>query len=148
NGKMNIVIRGISTGVFGNPTVAVTIDDVPYGSSVALADGQLVQPDLDPVDLQRIEVLRGPQGTLYGASSLGGLIRYVTADPMVDRSFGRVQADVGAVRRGEIGYGLRGALNLPLDEQAALRLNAYTRRTPGFVDNVRTGGNDVNRIDV
>lgn len=148
NGKTNIVIRGISTGVFSNPTVAVTIDDVPYGSSVALADGQLVQPDLDPADLRRIEILRGPQGTLYGASSLGGLIKYVTADPSLDAASGWVQASASVVRRGESGHGLLGAVNLPLSDEAALRINAYSRRTPGFVDNILTGRKDVNGIDV
>lgn len=148
NGKTNIIIRGISTGVFGNPTVAVSIDDVPYGSSTALADGQLVQPDLDPADLERIEVLRGPQGTLYGAASLGGLIKYVTKDPSVESASGRIQSDISAVHKGEAGYGLRGSVNLPLGKSAAIRASAFSRRTPGYVDNALTGGEDVNRIDV
>lgn len=148
NGKANIIIRGISTGVFGNPTVAVSIDDVPYGSSTALADGQLVQPDLDPADIERIEVLRGPQGTLYGAASLGGLIKYVTKDPSIESASGRIQSDISAVHKGEVGYGLRGSVNLPLGERAAIRASAYSRRTPGYVDNILTGGTDINRIDV
>ena len=75
-----ISIRGISTGGFSNPTVAVLVDDIPFGASTNAGDGTRI-PDIDPGDLARIEVLRGPQGTLYGASSLGGLIRYVTKEP-------------------------------------------------------------------
>src|SRR5207249_773495 len=68
-------IRGVTTGGFTNPTVGITVDDVPYGQSTTNGGG-LFAPDIDPSDLARIEVLRGPQGTLYGASSMGGLIKY------------------------------------------------------------------------
>ena len=85
-------IRGISTGGFTNPTVGVIVDDVPFGSPINYEAGNLV-PDLDPGDLARIEVLRGPQGTLYGANSMGGLIKFVTKDPSTDAYSGR--AEVG-----------------------------------------------------
>jgi len=77
-------IRGITTGAVGSgppnpaPVVGVTVDDVPFGGS---GGGDQLVPDFDPGDLARIEVLRGPQGTLYGASSLGGLVKFVTVDP-------------------------------------------------------------------
>src|SRR6185437_452773 len=79
-GNQNLTIRGIGFG-FANATTGVTVDDVPFGSAAGGLPTGLAPPDLDPSDLSRIEVLRGPQGTLYGASSMGGLIRYVTADP-------------------------------------------------------------------
>lgn len=148
NGKTNIILRGITTAAFGNPTVAVSIDDVPYGATNATADGQLVQPDLDPSDLERIEVLRGPQGTLYGASSLGGLIKYITKDPSTESFSGRVQGDINTVRKGEIGYAARGSINVPLGDTLAVRASGYTRRSPGYVDNIVSGEKDVNRIDV
>ncbi|ABQ67447.1 TonB-dependent receptor [Rhizorhabdus wittichii RW1] len=148
NGKTNIIIRGITTAVFGNPTVAVSIDDVPFGATNATADGQLVQPDLDPADLERVEVLRGPQGTLYGASSLGGLIKYVTRDPSTEAVSGRVQGDVNTVRKGEAGYALRGSVNLPLSDTVAVRASGHMRRSPGYVDNVLSGQKDVNTVDV
>lgn len=148
NGKTNVIIRGVTTAVFGNPTVAVSIDDVPFGATNATADGQLVQPDLDPSDLERVEVLRGPQGTLYGASSLGGLIKYVTKDPSTDAVSGRIQGDVNTVNKGEVGYAVRGSLNVPLSDTVAIRASGYSRRSPGYVDNVLTGEDDVNTIDV
>lgn len=147
DGTSVIVVRGIVTGNFSNPTVAVSIDDVPFGSSTALAGGQLLQPDLDPSDLQRIEMLRGPQGTLYGASSLGGLVKYVTSDPVTNTTFGRIQADAGATRHGGLGYGVRGSVNLPLDDNLAVRVSAFSRRTPGFIDNIGSGKN-INGVDV
>ena len=88
-GQTNLAIRGISTGVLTNPTVGITIDDVPFGSSVAVGYGDQLIPDLDPADLSRVEVLRGPQGNLYGASSLGGLVKFVTSDPSLTTFGGR-----------------------------------------------------------
>ena len=84
-----LAIRGITTGPT-NPTVGVTVDDVPYGSSTSNGGGAVV-PDIDPGDLARVEVLRGPQGTLYGANSMGGLLKFVTVDPSTDAVSGHVQ---------------------------------------------------------
>ena len=79
-GQSRIVLRGINTGGVG-ATVATYIDEAPFGSATSLANGAVDVPDLDPSDLARVEVLRGPQGTLYGANSLGGLVKYVTVAP-------------------------------------------------------------------
>ena len=98
-GTPQLSIRGITTGGFVNPSVGVTVDDVPYGSSSGIASGQEVT-NFDPNDLQRIEVLRGPQGTLYGASNLGGLVKYVTVDPNLAAMSGQVQAGANDVYNG------------------------------------------------
>ena len=89
-GNPVLSIRGLTTGG-GNPTVGIVIDDVPYGSSTGIGSGSStsIAPDIDPSDLARIEVLRGPQGTFYGASSMGGLLKYVTLDPSTDGVSGR-----------------------------------------------------------
>ncbi len=70
-----------STPVVSPSTVGVYVDDVPFGSSSGLANGAVVAGDFDTFDIARIEVLRGPQGTLYGASSLGGVFKYVPNRP-------------------------------------------------------------------
>ena len=147
-GLNQISIRGVTTGGGGNPTVGVYIDDSPFGSSTLLGRGTILSPDLDPSDLQRIEVLRGPQGTLYGAGSMGGLIKFVTTDPDPTAASGRLQADASHVDGGGAGYGLRGAANLPLNEAVAVRISAFDRRDPGYIDDPLLGVQDVNEAHV
>ena len=146
NGQSNIILRGISSARQANPTVGILINDVPFGSSTVLGDGDLLAPDLDPADLSRIEVLRGPQGTLYGASSLGGLIKYVTADPSTRALTGRVETDVDGTVDGGVGYGVRGGINIPFSDTVAVRVSGFSRQTPGYVDNV-ADGHDVNDVN-
>jgi iron complex outermembrane receptor protein len=145
-GNPVLSIRGLTTGG-GNPTVGIVIDDVPYGSSTGIGSGSStsIAPDIDPSDLARIEVLRGPQGTLYGASSIGGLLKYVTLDPSTDRVSGRIQGGFSDVYNGaDLGYSVRGAVNVPLSDTVAIRASAFGRRDPGYIDNVETGRRGVN----
>jgi len=148
NGQQSLAIRGVTTGPNTNPTVGVVIDDVPYGSSTSLGNGSQLYPDIDPSDLAHIEVLRGPQGTLYGASSLGGLIKFETKDPSTDGFSGRVQVQGDHVEGGELGYGVRGMVNVPLSDTMAIRASGFSRRDPGYIDNVLSGKSDANRANV
>jgi outer membrane receptor protein involved in Fe transport len=145
-GSTQLTVRGVTTGPGGNPTVGVYVDDSPFGGSTEF--GGFTIPDLDPQDLARIEVLRGPQGTLYGAGAMGGLLKYVTADPDPTHVFGRVEVDASSTEHGGSGWGVRGAVNLPLGQDMALRLSGYDRQDPGYVDNVLTGESNVNKTDV
>ena len=139
-----LVIRGISTGNGTDPTVGVTIDDLPFGASTNLAGG-LVVPDIDPGDLARVEVLRGPQGTLYGASSMGGLLKFVTVDPSTEAFSGRVEAGTSSVYNGaELGYNVRGSVNMPVNNTFAIRASAFTRLDPGYIDNPVLGIDGIN----
>jgi outer membrane receptor protein involved in Fe transport len=134
-GDATLAIRGITTGAYTNSTVAITVDDVPVGTSSALTNNNAFIPDLDPSDLARIEVLRGPQGTLYGASSIGGLVKYVTVDPSTDGVSGRIQADINGVHNGNTaGYGLRAAVNVPVSDTFAMRATGFFRHDPGYID--------------
>ena len=140
---LQLSIRGLTTGG-GNPTVGIVIDDVPYGSTRGSSFG-LEAPDLDPSTLQRVEVLRGPQGTLYGASSMGGLLKFVTVAPTTDSFYGRVQGGTSGVKSsGQIGYNARGSVNIPVSEDFALSASAFTRRDPGYIDNPILGLEDIN----
>jgi len=92
-------------------------------------------------------VLRGPQGTLYGASSLGGLVKFVTVDPSTDRFGGNVQASANSVYNAEgPGFSGRGSINVPISETFALRASGFARRDTGYIDNVLTGQDGVNRV--
>lgn len=124
-------IRGISAGIVqqGTGTVGVYIDEMPVSANY-------FQPDLSVYDLERVEILRGPQGTLFGEGSLGGTVRMITPDP----DNGQVQADVSADYSETDGGGgnsaLNGMLNLPLGESAALRVTGYYRDYSGYIDRV------------
>jgi outer membrane receptor protein involved in Fe transport len=142
-GNSRIVLRGINTGGVG-ATVATYIDETPFGSATSLANGAILAPDLDPFDIARVEVLRGPQGTLYGANSLGGLVKFVTVEPNT-RDFGAA-AELGGedVAHGDLGWWARAAGNVPLSSEAAFRVTGFYRRDPGYIDDP-SKGNDVNR---
>jgi iron complex outermembrane recepter protein len=134
-------IRGLSN-VAGNPTVGVTIDDMPLGS---LGGGGNAAGDIDPDMLASIEVLRGPQGTLYGASSMGGLIKYVTADPTMDAVSGRMSLGTESIyNAANLGYSARSSVNLPVTGDLAMRFSGFTHFDPGYIDNVLLGEEGVN----
>ena len=103
-GVTRISMRGINTGGVAS-TVGIYINDVPFGSSSGLANAAILSGDFDTFDMARVEVLRGPQGTLYGASSLGGVIKYVTNAPSTDGFEARLQAAVEDVAGADMGYG-------------------------------------------
>lgn len=137
-GEPLLNIRGIASANNG-PVVGIVIDDLPYGNSISAALPMTI-PDFDPGDLARIEVLRGPQGTLYGASSIGGLINFVTVDPSMDGFSGQVQVGTQRTKyNSELGHTFRGSVNVPVGETLALRLSGFGLREPGSVSNVTTG---------
>ncbi len=142
---LSLSIRGVTTGGFSNPTVGVTVDDIPYGASTSIGGG-LITPDIDPSNLARVEVLRGPQGTLYGASSMGGVFKFVTRDPSTEGFSGRVQGGVSGVRNGDgAGYNVRASANVPLGDTLAIRVAGFHRLDPGYIDNPVLGIDGLNR---
>lgn len=143
-GNPQVTIRGLTTGGYTNPTVGIVVDDVPYGSSSSIAYGQEA-PDIDPSDLSRVEVLRGPQGTLYGANSLGGLVKYVTIDPSPRAFTGSVEVGTEQIHNGDgLGYSARGQVNVPLNQTLAVRVSGFTRTDPGYIDDPILGIDGVN----
>lgn len=149
-GWTQLVLRGITSGSHQpNATVGTYIDDTPYGSSTVYAAGSMLTPDIDPSDLERIEVLRGPQGTLYGSNTLGGLIKFVTTPPDTTMASAHVDVDANSVSGGGDGLGTHVMANIPLVANTlGLRVNAYARTDPGYIDNVSTGKTEVNEAQV
>lgn len=145
-GHNQIVLRGLSTGSSQQgSTVGVYIDDVPFGTTGGLANGAALSPDPDLFDVERIEVLKGPQGTLYGASTLGGLIKIVPRAADVTGFESSVRLSGSDVTDGASGYGARGVVNVPFgDGKAAVRVSGFYRDDPGFVDNLGRQQRDVN----
>ena len=132
-GETRLTLRGVNTGGVSS-TVAVYVDEMPFGSSSALVNGAILTGDIDPFDLARIEVLRGPQGTLYGANSLGGIFKYVTNTPKIGELSVRARAGLEFVDGGGTGYNANGVVNAPLGDTAAVRVTGFYRKRAGWVD--------------
>jgi iron complex outermembrane receptor protein len=136
SGLSRYSIRGISTTA-SNPTVGIYLNDV---SLVTLSTNWTGAVEPMMVDLQRVEVLKGPQGTLYGGSAMGGAIKYVTRTPVLDRFAVTASAEIASVDHGGISYGGESFINLPLiDNRLALRLGGAYRFDAGYVDNIPQG---------
>ncbi|MBS0374636.1 MAG: TonB-dependent receptor [Proteobacteria bacterium] len=146
-GQVNLALRGVTTGsTAANQTVATYVDDVPVGSSSIYAGGGSSGIDVLPYDVERIEVLEGPQGTLYGASALGGILKYVTREPDLREAQFRVGLDLATMTNAtRAGYGARASASLPLvADQLGLSLSVSHGYTPGYLDDVATGKRSFN----
>jgi iron complex outermembrane receptor protein len=131
-GRNDIIMRGISTGTgeyYTDSQVSVYLDDQPMTSSSQQVDVRLI-------DIERIEVLPGPQGTLFGSSSQSGTIRYVTNKPDPSGYSSQVDVEIGTTKGGEESYDISGHLNLPLGENFAIRVVGFYAKEGGYVDNV------------
>ncbi|NJC08791.1 TonB-dependent receptor [Polymorphobacter fuscus] len=137
NGGSRVIIRNLYAT--GEPLVGLYYDDVPLSGTGGVSnDAGGTQPSIRLFDVERVEVLRGPQGTLYGASSMGGTIRLIFAKPKLDRYEGSVdgQLSTAAESDGSLGRQINGMINIPIvDGKFAIRAVGYFDRTAGFVDN-------------
>jgi len=145
-GQSQMAIRGISSGqvIRDQPGVKEQVGVYLDESPISIA---LFTPDLELFDLDRFEVLRGPQGTLFGAGSEAGTVRYITRQPQLGRFEAFTDGSVEDVESGGVGGTARGALNLPFGDSAAMRLVLYYHHLPGFIDAIGPGGSvtqDVN----
>ncbi len=139
-GQSRYAIRGVSTEA-SSPTVGVYLDDISLVSISTSFAGAI-----DPAffDMERVEVLKGPQGTLYGGSAMGGAIKYVSRQPVIDETSFMTGAGLGSTRGGDLSYEAEGVANLPLvAEKLALRGGVSYRKTGGYVDNVSNGNTEV-----
>jgi outer membrane receptor protein involved in Fe transport len=128
-GLSNIEIRGVSSGA-GFPTVGIYLDETP----ISLQGGFIGQAQPIPFDLARVEVLRGPQGTLYGASSMGGAIRFITNQPKLGTSEIDVASDVSGTLHAGANYNESIVVNSPLTSDMALRVGVDYGSNSGWIN--------------
>jgi outer membrane receptor protein involved in Fe transport len=144
-----ITIRGIGTSTTNEGSAAqqgptgIYLEDVPMSSPI----GKGVVIDPLTFDLDRVEVLRGPQGVLFGSGSLGGALRYLYNKPNMNEFQASVVGSYARVSGGDGDFSLFGMLNAPLaTDTAALRVVAFDRRDPGYIDNLGSGTKDANDV--
>lgn len=133
-GFSQIYFRGVASGENANhsaslPTVGTYLDEMP----ITTIQGAL---DIHTYDMARVEALAGPQGTLYGASSMAGTLKLITNKPDYSSTYGEVGLELNSVAHGGIGGVAEGFINAPLGERAALRLVGWYRHDAGFIDNI------------
>src|SRR5438552_4837950 len=135
-GQSQVAMRGASSGQIARDQPGVK-EEVGAYLDESVISLSLFTPDLELFDVGRVEVLRGPQGTLFGSGSLGGTVRYVSNQPElgVSRTFG--EAEVTAIDYGDPGSSAKLGINAPLGDKAAARIVAYSTRTGGWMDAVQ-----------
>ena len=138
-GQSQVSVRGVSAGQIARDQPGVK-EQVGVYLDESVVSLSLFTPDLDLFDLNRVETLRGPQGTLFGSGSVGGTLRYITNQPTTDRVEGKVEGNVNLVDGDDFGGHLKGAVNLPLSENLAMRAVGYYTRYAGFISALREGG--------
>src|SRR2546422_5560282 len=148
-GQSSVALRGASSGQIARDQPGVKEEVGAYLDDAAISLS-LFTPDLDLFDVSRVEVLRGPQGTLFGAGSLAGTVRYISNQPELgtSKTFGEV--GVTAIDGGDPGSTAKLGFNAPVGDKAALRIVGYSTRTGGYMDAVQPnlqGNQNVNGND-
>ena len=143
-GQISIALRGLAP-ISSGSTVSTYVDQIPVGSSGIYQRATVFQLDLLPYDIRRIEILRGPQGTLYGANSLGGLVKFVTLDPNLLQQEVRFGGGVSGVSgSGDPGWDVHAGADMPIIAgQLGARVSYARNELPGVIDNVVNGAKDI-----
>jgi iron complex outermembrane recepter protein len=145
-GQSQVAIRGISAGqvIRDQPGVKEQVGIYLDESPISIA---LFTPDLDFFDLERFEVLRGPQGTLFGAGSSSGTLRYITAQPKLGEFEGAAELSASQGSDTDFGGSIKGAVNLPIGDTVALRIVGYYNQLAGFIDAKQLDGSVRENVD-
>ena len=154
-GQSQVSVRGVSAGqiVRDQPGVKEQVGVYLDESVISLS---LFTPDLDLFDLNRVETLRGPQGTLFGSGSVGGTVRYITNQPKIGRTEGQLEVNANTVDESDLGYHVKGAINVPVGDTLAVRAVGYGTHYAGFIDaigpaagkNVNDGAREGGRVSL
>ncbi len=141
-GRDRIFLRGVADSAFNGTSqslVSLYVDNARIGYAAP-------DPDLRLVDVERVEVLRGPQGTLYGTGALGGVVRIVTVAPDLDRFAGSGAIEATGISKGGLGGAVEGLVNIPIvPGTLSLRASGWSETMPGWIDDIGRGRRDVNR---
>lgn len=142
SGRDKVIIRGLSDGPLTGrvqSTVGIYLDDTRLTYSAP-------DPNLRLVDVERVEVLRGPQGSLYGAGSIGGIVHIVARKPELAAFSASAAAEASLTADGGLDYTIEGVINAPLlSDRAAIRIVGYEEVSSGYIDDVTLGRSDINR---
>lgn len=146
-GVSEVAIRGIAATTYheqGQTTTGYYVNEIPLSEP----GWPIVIPDIDTFDLERVEVLRGPQGTLFGSASLGGLVNYIVREADTRSFDAAVHTSGGQTEQSDDqNYAIKGMVNLALaPDKFAVRLVALERHDAGYVENIRTGQDDANEL--
>ena len=132
-GRQKLVIRGLSTQGGSAPTVSYYLDETPLSAQSGTSRSVTVDPRL--FDIDRVEILRGPQGTLYGSSSMGGTVRLISSKPDAKEFAAKVDGTLSTTKHGGENYGLNAMVNLPIiEDKLAVRAVGYYHDESGFID--------------
>lgn len=147
-GLGSITVRGVAN-VFSTASVGIYVDDVPYGSVTAFAEGANLALDNLLGNIERVEIIKGPQGTLFGASSMGGALRYITKDPSTTEVEGSFTVDISDTTEGEASQLYRGRLSVPLvEDRLAASVSGFWQDAGGFIDEATRSLEDVNGAEL
>jgi outer membrane receptor protein involved in Fe transport len=143
-GQGSITMRGVAN-IFSTPSVGIYLDDIPYGSVTAFAEGANFALDALLGEVERVEVIKGPQGTLFGAASMGGSVRYITKDPSLTDFGGRFSTDLSDTSQGGFNQLYKAGLDIPLvNDKLALGVSGFYQDNDGFLDQAQRPDENIN----
>jgi iron complex outermembrane receptor protein len=139
-GSGEFVIRGLDSTADASPVTGLQIDGAPIGPVSYASAGATQLPEIDPSSVARIEVLKGPQGTLYGGSTLGGIVQFVTRKPNLDQAEGSIYVEGSGTEGGDGNYVVRAAASAPIvQDKLGFQISAYDNDLGGFIDDRALG---------
>ena len=141
-GDQQVKIRGVSNANGQSPLVGIYLDELPLRLSIG------AQIDIPSTDIERVEVLKGPQGTLFGQGAVGGVLRYISKKPSFEGFAGDVSAKTYSTKGGDISNEITAAANIPVSaDKLAFRVAASYKNKGGWIDQFPTGGDNANDED-